>query len=204
MPGRYPKPIAIRIAEGNPGHRPLKPKSPSTLLPVGAPVCPDIVSSDPVAKKCWDDHVALLTQMRVLTPGDQLTLSNLCVIQSQLFSVLDAVRRMNAGESPVLRKPFYKPTPRMSKNGKPIGRPSTVKHELVPQRAPYPKTMAAGLVIIAHNGCLGISPYVKIQRTLMNQELTLCKELGLTPLARMRVGTGNLAEAAKNEFDDLD
>ncbi len=78
--GPAPKPIALRIIEGNLGQRPLNLHEPR--LAVCEPDVPAHLSRD--AKKEWRRLVSILLAMRVLTAADGAQLSNLCIALTTL------------------------------------------------------------------------------------------------------------------------
>ena len=65
--GRKPIPSALKILNGNPGKRPIRPE-PST--PVGAPPMPKRLKADAVAVGKWKELVPILLSMGTLTVGD--------------------------------------------------------------------------------------------------------------------------------------
>lgn len=72
--GRKPKPTALKILEGNPGHRPLNFKDP---LPKGKlPRCPDWLEDD--AKKEWRRLGKVLAEMGMLTNLDLTAFAGYC------------------------------------------------------------------------------------------------------------------------------
>ena len=59
--GRKPKPTALKVLEGNPGHRPLNKKEP---MPKGKlPRCPELLEED--AKKEWKRLGKVLAEMGI-------------------------------------------------------------------------------------------------------------------------------------------
>src|SRR5690348_4664682 len=70
MPGRKPKPRAIRLLEGNAGHRPLNRAEP--LPDRGVPSCPKHLSSD--AKKTFRKVGRVLDDAGIVTKADGLAL----------------------------------------------------------------------------------------------------------------------------------
>ena len=80
MPGPAPKPTALRIYEGNRGHRPLNDREPIALT--GEPEMPKHLDRD--ARREWRRLVPLLMTMRVLTESDGLALASLCMTYSTL------------------------------------------------------------------------------------------------------------------------
>ncbi len=74
MKGRPPKPTALKILQGNPGHRRLNEHEPQ--LDVEAPECPEYL--DEIAQAEWNRVIPILLRMRVLTEADQMNLGILC------------------------------------------------------------------------------------------------------------------------------
>jgi P27 family predicted phage terminase small subunit len=74
MPGRKPKPTALKELAGNPGHRPLNKAEP--VPPEGTPVCPADLSAD--AKTEWNRIAPDLVQMGVLSRIDTAALAGYC------------------------------------------------------------------------------------------------------------------------------
>ncbi|MBI4911051.1 MAG: phage terminase small subunit P27 family [Acidobacteria bacterium] len=79
--GPAPKPTALRMMEGNPGHRPLNGNEPRPR-PV-APKCP--AHLDKEAKREWRRMVPILLRMGVLSEADGHALANLCLAYSRLI-----------------------------------------------------------------------------------------------------------------------
>ena len=72
--GRKPKPTALKVLEGNPGHRPLNKNEP---LPKGRlPRCPDWLEDD--AKKEWKRLGKVLAEMGMLTNLDMMAFAGYC------------------------------------------------------------------------------------------------------------------------------
>jgi P27 family predicted phage terminase small subunit len=78
--GPTPKPTALRLYEGNRGHRPLNDREPVALM--GEPTMPKHLDAD--ARREWRRLVPLLMTMRVLTESDGLALASLCMTYSTL------------------------------------------------------------------------------------------------------------------------
>ena len=72
--GRIPKPTALKVLEGNPGHRPL-PKGEPRPTPI-APKCPSWLSAD--AKTEWKRVAPELERMALLTAIDGAALAAYC------------------------------------------------------------------------------------------------------------------------------
>lgn len=75
MRGRKRKPTALKILQGNPGHRALPENEPE--LPPGAGEPPDHL--DAVAREEWDRVAPVLTAAGVLTQGDRAVLAMYCL-----------------------------------------------------------------------------------------------------------------------------
>lgn len=78
MPGRPPKPTALKILQGNPGGRPLNEDEPKPEL--GA-VIPAWFATDPVLVAEWKRHEERLTRLGLLTEIDDDALATLCVLE---------------------------------------------------------------------------------------------------------------------------
>jgi P27 family predicted phage terminase small subunit len=90
MTGRPPKPTAVKIAEGNPGHRPLNTREPKPE--VGAPPRPKDLSK--VARKEWDRIVRLLKPTGVLARTDLAVLEMYCESYADFKDALKWVRKL--------------------------------------------------------------------------------------------------------------
>ena len=73
MPGRRPKPTALRELEGNPGHRPLNRLEPK---PTGIPVCPNYLDAE--GKREWKRISRELIAVGLLTSVDRAILASYC------------------------------------------------------------------------------------------------------------------------------
>lgn len=74
MRGRKPKPTALKLIEGNPGHRPLNCWEPTPHVKV--PTCPSHLC--PSAKTEWKRLAKLLHMLRVLSELDRAALAAYC------------------------------------------------------------------------------------------------------------------------------
>lgn len=72
--GRPPKPLAVRLNEGNVSHRPLNLWEAS--VPVNAPPCPDAL--DGAARAEWDRIMPILTAARMISELDLATAAGYC------------------------------------------------------------------------------------------------------------------------------
>ena len=80
MPSPKPKPTALKILAGNPGHRPLPPFEPQ-LIP-GIPDKPDWL--DTYASEEWDRLTADMTAQRVFTKKDLGISVSICLAYEQM------------------------------------------------------------------------------------------------------------------------
>ena len=78
MPGPPPKPTALKLLAGNPGHRPLNLSEPK---PTGIPTCPRHLDKE--AKAEWKRISAELIKLGLLTSIDRAALSGYCCAYSR-------------------------------------------------------------------------------------------------------------------------
>ncbi len=74
MRGRKPKPSALRLIEGNPGHRRINPNEPKPVR--GAPTCPAHLS--PTAKAEWKRLIRQLVMLGMMSQLDRAVLAAYC------------------------------------------------------------------------------------------------------------------------------
>lgn len=89
MPGRPPKPTAIKVLEGNPGHRPLNQLEPEP--PAGQPDMPADLSKE--AKAEWIRIVPILMGMKVLTRADGEALGGYCEACAMVESAKKEIKK---------------------------------------------------------------------------------------------------------------
>lgn len=159
--GPAPKPTALKLLQGNPGHRPLNGDEPKPKAK--APPCPLYIREDPVAKKEWRRLTPILLRMRVLTEADATVLGSLCLTHSHLIRNLEAMRKFNTKDE---------------KNG------------------------LAGMILQTKSGYLAINQVYANVTAAIDQELKLCRELGLTPSARSRIQTSGPQQKPVNKWAD--
>lgn len=87
--GRKAKPTAIKILQGNPGHRPLNKEEPD--YGPGAPLKPDWL--DEFASEEWDRLVSILAPARVISKGEVGILVVACDAYSQLRQCQKFIKR---------------------------------------------------------------------------------------------------------------
>jgi P27 family predicted phage terminase small subunit len=85
--GRPPRAAALRLLEGNPGHRPI-PTPPTP--PVAEVRCPAWL--DPIAKAEWRRIAPLLDQMHLLTALDVAMLASYCHAYSELQQATEILK----------------------------------------------------------------------------------------------------------------
>jgi P27 family predicted phage terminase small subunit len=91
MPGRKPKPTALKELAGNPGHRPLNRREPK---PTGTPTCPSHLDAD--AKKEWRRISKELTSLGLLTSVDRAALAAYCSAWSRWVHADTQVQKFGA------------------------------------------------------------------------------------------------------------
>lgn len=92
MSGPARTPTALRVIRGDKRPRPKDEPEPECI----APVCPDYVAADPIAKKMWDDYSPLLLRLGVLTEADGLSFGALCMAHSFFIQNLRKVIEQNS------------------------------------------------------------------------------------------------------------
>lgn len=91
MRGRPAKPIALRLVQGNPGHRPIPEELPA---PKGIPAPPAHLSVR--ARQTWDKVAPLLTQMGVLTLVDGIALERLVCVYADILDAEDTLLKFGS------------------------------------------------------------------------------------------------------------
>ena len=105
MRGRKPVPTAIKLANGNPGKRPLNPREPKPVTSI--PSCPAHLM--PTAKAEWKRLARELHQLGILTRLDRSVLAAYCASYGRW---VEAERRLK--ETPALLKTpagYVQPSP---------------------------------------------------------------------------------------------
>lgn len=97
MRGRKPTPTVLKLARGNPGHRPLNANEP--MPDVKAPPCPREL--DAVARKEWNRMAKVLLNLGLLTELDRAALAGYCVSWSQWVQALEKVQQIG----PIIKAP---------------------------------------------------------------------------------------------------
>jgi P27 family predicted phage terminase small subunit len=87
--GRPPKPTAVKILEGKPGHRPLNDAEPKAER--GVPECPAGLIG--AAKKEWHRIVPLLDKMGVLGTVDGAALEGCCTAYALRLDALKHIKK---------------------------------------------------------------------------------------------------------------
>jgi P27 family predicted phage terminase small subunit len=89
-PGRKPKPVALKVLEGNPGKRPLNHDEPKPT-PI-APACPDWLA--PLARAEWDRVAPELERLGLLTAVDGAVLGAYCQAYARMVQAEEAIERL--------------------------------------------------------------------------------------------------------------
>ena len=152
-------PTALTVLRGNPGKRALPKDEPQPReVP---PYCPGHIRADKVALREWKRLLPILTQMRVVTEADYITLGNLCLAYSMMLSAQEKIAALNA-------------------SGSGIGGLVVV----VGKKAITRKTVDGTLVTTESPGFMQISPLLSIVSNSIVTITRLCREFGLTPASR--------------------
>lgn len=88
MRGRKPKPVELKILEGNPGKRPLNLDAPVPTQ--GIPACPSFLSAE--AKKEWRRVSKELLAVGLLTVVDRAALAGYCQAYARWKQAEEAIR----------------------------------------------------------------------------------------------------------------
>ncbi len=106
QPGRRPKPTALKLLAGNPGHRPINDAEPDA--PAARPDAPDYL--DEVASTEWDRVCGILAQMGLLSSADRSALAAYCVCYSRWVDAEKKVKQSGTiVKSPDKGVPIYSP-----------------------------------------------------------------------------------------------
>ncbi len=110
MKGRKPKPVALKLLEGNPGHRPIgNAPMPATKLPR----CPPHLSSG--AKKTWARLGPKFAALGVMAEVDEMAFAMFCQAYADWCELIGLARK----DGPVVRV-----------NGQPQPNPYAVRAEM--------------------------------------------------------------------------
>ena len=88
MPGRRPKPTALKEIQGNPGKRPLNRNEPK---PTGMPTCPSHLDAN--AKKEWRRISKELIALGLLTAVDRAALAAYCAAYSRWIAAEENLQK---------------------------------------------------------------------------------------------------------------
>lgn len=104
--GRKPKPAAVKLLEGNPGKRRIRPDLPAE---VGTPDMPPRLLVEPIAVAKWNELVPILLSLGTLTLADGEALATLCEVFAAAQNCLQEMR----SSGPVIRTDLggIKPNP---------------------------------------------------------------------------------------------
>lgn len=88
--GRKPKPTAAKVAEGNPGRRPLNQNEPQPAA--GRPECPDYLADCELSRVAWEWVCDQLEAMGVLTQADRMIVELIVTEYVQYVRAEEAAR----------------------------------------------------------------------------------------------------------------
>ena len=91
MPGRRPKPTALKVLTGNPGKRAIS-KTEPTPEP-GIPEMPTWLAAFPVAVAEWERESVILGGMGVLTTADAGTFAMRCYLASEIQELAGDIQK---------------------------------------------------------------------------------------------------------------
>ena len=95
MRGRKPKPTALKLIAGNPGHRPLNKKEPKVVYVEGDIKAPKFLKGE--AKKEWDLQFEYLTKTnKILAENELSKLARYCFLHGEFVKDASAGRVMTA------------------------------------------------------------------------------------------------------------
>lgn len=101
-PGPAPKPVELKLVEGNPGRRPL-PEVPKPTIAASAPKPPAVLGAE--GKKLWNRIAPELHRLGLLTDLDLEGLVALCVSWEQARAAAELIRKQGiVVDLPVFRK----------------------------------------------------------------------------------------------------
>lgn len=104
-PGRKPKPVELKIAEGNPGKRPLNTDEPRFAEGVIEPV----VRLTGLAKKMFEHYRAAIGESRIIRQTDLGQLTTLAQVEARIFEwgkQLDEVGPLVKGDAGIESNPL--------------------------------------------------------------------------------------------------
>lgn len=87
--GRTPKPVALKVLAGNPGHRPLTRREPQPVR--GIPPRPDCL--DRIARQEWERVTVELDLLGLVTRVDMAVLASYCQAFSRWYQAETLVQR---------------------------------------------------------------------------------------------------------------
>src|ERR1017187_1567563 len=152
-------PTALTVLRGNPGKGALPKDEPQPReVP---PYCPEHIRADKVALREWKRLLPILTQMRVVSEADYITLGNLCLAYSTMIAAQEKIAALNA-------------------SGSGIGGLVVV----VGKKAITRKIQDGTLVTTESPGFMQVSPLLTIVSNSIVTITKLCREFGLTPASR--------------------
>lgn len=103
MKGRKPKPTALKLLTGNPGHRAradLGRGEPDPEVMLGEP--PATIAADPIASAYWYQQGGHLLKTRVITIADHSALALLCEYESRRLRQKELLVRLEKKRRPTV------------------------------------------------------------------------------------------------------
>lgn len=175
MRGRYPKPTALKVAEGNPGHRPIN--LAELLSPTELPKAPKWLSKR--AKFEWRRIVRILEMRQLVREEDQIQLANLCEAIATLVEAREQLADMGYKKR-LLVQIGGKVTEKVNAKGKVISRER-------------------------QGGTVVVNPILYVIRDQIQAIARIAAEFGLSPVARARLNlTDQSAVGARRAADPLE
>lgn len=185
MRGRKPIPTAIKIVEGNRGHRPLPADEP--VLKSGTVPCPKYLN--PVARKIWNQLIKELLPIGVMTPIDWGVVARLADGYGRLMGLkaeLAMIRNVSKNGKKITvrvqqyRKEFELWDKAKDKCFPPIGKDPVTGKAIINRYLELERSANAGM--------LGIEKQIQREIDLINEQNRRDEiELGRTPSSRSRV-----------------
>lgn len=110
--GRKPKPAHLKVVTGNPGKRPPKEDVPA---PEGEVVRPDFLKHREL--ELWNEYAPRCIEMGVLTPADELSFANWCVLQAEFETQKARMPAAMIAQLRIYAETFCMTAPARAKNG---------------------------------------------------------------------------------------
>jgi phage terminase small subunit len=99
MRGRKPKPTALKILQGNPGHRKIDELSePQPVIGLGVP--PSFLTGDAEAGAYWYGQGPELVKLRTLGESDATTFAQMCIHHSRIVRLSGQINTLRQRKRP--------------------------------------------------------------------------------------------------------